>query len=649
MDTSVKIHSYGPKGRSNWMPLSSIPELFRGISLTRPDYYTAVTSENDEEFVKWQKEVTEAEVEAEVLKHGSTSSGVGSDQLKDYEGDANDRPLTPPDGEEEFIDDDGTTYKWDRGLRLWVPQDYTFCSDERYKVREMTFLEEEEVFPTLQVADTSVMEEVNGTSEGVEAKLDLKRKLPDKHAEKKEANKPPDSWFDLKVNSHVDVTGLPDDVTAEEDLQLPSIKGASKFLHIRCPTKSVKNKTPQEAWSGYKPSVSHLKIFGYIAYAQVPEAKRKKLDDRSEKCIFIGYSEESKAYKLYNPLTNKVVVSRDVIFSEEETWNWDKEEKIKENQIEIEEQEADHGEQNQENMRQTISTPAPCASSSIVRRSPDARLITPEEARQQVDGIFISQKRNAMELLKKFRLDGCNTVSTPVAMGSKLTKEGEGKTVDSTLFKSLIGSLRYLTITRPDIVYGVGLLSRYMETPKESHWLAAKRILRYISGTLEFGLFYSYNEDAELYGYSDSDWGGDQDECKSTTGSLQFLWLSKFWTGHLCVLEARFLWEKFMAKQLEKKTKKLKKVEEKILGWGKRHMHPLEVQDATHFSLTTQEHSPSSLKTSGLSKGTKTLEMSERDKPIAESKEGDPVSRCRNQEEGLRDFNPTVLRASRKL
>ncbi|KAF8365039.1 hypothetical protein HHK36_032960 [Tetracentron sinense] len=213
-----------------------------------------------------------------------------------------------------------------------------------------------------------------------------------------------------------------------------------------CHTKSVKNKTPQEAWSGYKPSVSHLKIFGCIAYAQVPKAKRKKLDDRGEKCIFIGYSEESKAYKLYNPLTNKVVVSRDVIFNEEESWNWDKEEKIKENQIEIEEQEADHREQNQENMRQTISTPAPCASSSTVRRSLDTRLITPE-----------------------------------------------------------------------DIVYGVGLLSRYMETPKESHWLAAKRILRYISGTLEFGLFYSYNEDAKLYGYSDSDWGGDQDERKSTT------------------------------------------------------------------------------------------------------------------------------------
>ena len=77
--------------------------------------------------------------------------------------------------------------------------------------------------------------------------------------------------------------------------------------------------TSQEAWSDYKPSVLHLNIFVCIAYAQVPETKRKKLDDHGKKCIFIGYSEESKAYKLYNPLTNKVVVSRDVIFSEDES------------------------------------------------------------------------------------------------------------------------------------------------------------------------------------------------------------------------------------------------------------------------------------------------------------------------------------------
>ena len=111
-----------------------------------------------------------------------------------------------------------------------------------------------------------------------------------------------------------------------------------------------------------------------------------------------------------------------------------------------------------------------------------------------------------------------NVVNTPVAMDLNVTREGEGKSIDPTLFRSLIESLRYLSITRPDIVYSVGLLSKYMEKPKESHWLAAKRILRYIKGTMDFGLLYSYNNDATLYGYSDSDWGGDQDERKSTIG-----------------------------------------------------------------------------------------------------------------------------------
>lgn len=114
-----------------------------------------------------------------------------------------------------------------------------------------------------------------------------------------------------------------------------------------------------------------------------------------------------------------------------------------------------------------------------------------------------------------------------------LSIEGEGDTVDSTQYKSLIGSLRFLTTTRPDIVSGVGLLSRYMETPMESHWQAAKRILRYIKGTLNFGLYYACGEKFELKGYSDSDWGRDPVEKKSTTGnvffgsSTAFSWSSK--------------------------------------------------------------------------------------------------------------------------
>ena len=104
------------------------------------------------------------------------------------------------------------------------------------------------------------------------------------------------------------------------------------FLHIlnRNPTFSVRDMTPQKVWSGRKPAVDHFRIFGCIAYAHVPYEKRKKLEDKSLKCVFLGVSETSKAYKLYDPLTKKVVVSRDVIFDEKKTWTW--EEKITVNQ-----------------------------------------------------------------------------------------------------------------------------------------------------------------------------------------------------------------------------------------------------------------------------------------------------------------------------
>lgn len=109
-------------------------------------------------------------------------------------------------------------------------------------------------------------------------------------------------------------------------------------------------------------------------------------------------------------------------------------------------------------------------------------------------------------------------ISTPVEEKLKLTRESDGKRVDSTHYKSLIGSLRYLTATRPDIVYGVGLLSRYMEDPCVSHLQGAKRILRYIKGTLTEGIFYGNNSDVKLVGYTDSDWAGDTETRKSTSG-----------------------------------------------------------------------------------------------------------------------------------
>ncbi|KAM2065116.1 hypothetical protein EV1_027912 [Malus domestica] len=155
------------------------------------------------------------------------------------------------------------------------------------------------------------------------------------------------------------------------------------------------------------------------------------------------------------------------------------------------------------------------------------------EVKQNEEGIFISQESYVKEILKKFKMDDCKPISTPMECGVKLTKHDEGERVDPTFFKSLVGSLRYLTCTRPDILYAVGLVSRYMENPTTTHLKTAKRIIRYLKGTVNFGLLYSSSSNYKLVGYSDSDWAGDSDDRKSTTGFVFFMgdtaftWMSK--------------------------------------------------------------------------------------------------------------------------
>ncbi|KAM1652550.1 hypothetical protein ACFXTN_004992 [Malus domestica] len=137
------------------------------------------------------------------------------------------------------------------------------------------------------------------------------------------------------------------------------------------------------------------------------------------------------------------------------------------------------------------------------------------EVKQNEEGIFISQESYTKEILKKFKMDNCKPISTPVECRVKLTKHDKGKNVDPTFFKSLVGSLCYLTCTRPDILYAVGLVSRYMENPTTTHLKTVKRILRYLKGTVNFGLFYSSSSNYKLVGYSDSDWAGDSDDRKA--------------------------------------------------------------------------------------------------------------------------------------
>lgn len=94
------------------------------------------------------------------------------------------------------------------------------------------------------------------------------------------------------------------------------------FLLNRSPTLALKDKTPEEAWKNITPSVEFFKVFGCIGYVHNADQQRRKLDDKSTKCVHLGLSKESKAYRMYNPVTKKIVISRDVVFDENESWKW---------------------------------------------------------------------------------------------------------------------------------------------------------------------------------------------------------------------------------------------------------------------------------------------------------------------------------------
>lgn len=560
--------------------------------------------------------------------------------------------------------------------------------------------------------------------------------------------------------------GLPDSFWAE---------GVAVAVHILniSPTKAVWNQTPYEAWHGNKPSVSHLRIFGCICYVLTTSA-RHKLDAKSQKHIFIGYGLKSKGYRVYDPVSGKITVSRDVVFDEDASWEWKLEDNGFAPQVEPEEEEEDAS-QNTKSDQSEISketTPATVLStheSTQLRKSerghiprrrfeiegeetsslvlfvgdpvtvteamekeewrtamneelsaiernhtwemvnlPDgknlislkwvfktkyladgsiqkhkARLVVrgftqqhgidydetfspvarfetvrtilavaaqeqwkihqfdvksaflngdlkeevyvsqppgfesktdphkvlrlrkalyglkqaPRAWYSKIDdffhkngfqrsrseptlyvkrqgsdhllivslyvddmiytgsslqllrefqaamkemfdmtdlgelqyflgleisqtggGIFMSQKKYVEDTLKRFNMHGCKTAPTPMNTNEKLEAEDETGLTDASVYRSLVGRLIYLTHSRPDICYAVGVLSRYMHRPTRHHFGATKRVLHYLAGTKEYGIWFSKTKDFRLKGFTDSDWAGSVDDRKSTSG-----------------------------------------------------------------------------------------------------------------------------------
>ncbi|GJV71807.1 retrovirus-related pol polyprotein from transposon TNT 1-94 [Tanacetum coccineum] len=148
-------------------------------------------------------------------------------------------------------------------------------------------------------------------------------------------------------------------------------------------------------------------------------------------------------------------------------------------------------------------------------------------------GIFINQAKYTLEILKKHGMEKGQSIGTPMATKPKLDADLSGEPVDQTDYRSKIGSLMYLTSSRPDIVQAVCYCARYQARPTEKHLKEVKRIFRYLRGTIHMGLWYPKGSGFELTAFSDADHAGCVDTRKSTSGGIQFLgdklvsWMSK--------------------------------------------------------------------------------------------------------------------------
>ncbi|KAL8160069.1 LOW QUALITY PROTEIN: hypothetical protein V2J09_001606 [Rumex salicifolius] len=401
-------------------------------------------------------------------------------------------------------------------------------------------------------------------------------------------------------------------------------------IHVlnRCPTMAVQNMTPEEAWSGFKPSVDHFRVFGCIGHVHVTDVKRKKLDDKSLKCVLLGYSSESKAYRMYEPISKKIHTSRDVnsessaeelrfkeVVSEVEG-EANHEGSVSENAAQFETM-TDQGENdvlspinNTLRRRRNRNPPAWTSDYVLVKCSTDlddqVNLSMTDPVVQRTDGIFICQRKYASEVIEKFEMQEFNVVSNPIVPGQNLGKDeaddiiitgnssqevdklitclsskfslknlgnlnyflgieqsedgiflnerkyvtyilqkagmASAKSVSTPMTTSapplrnggelltsptdyiqLIGSLQYLGLTQPDVAFIVNKLSQFMQNPRAAHWIALKRLLRYLVGTLDHGIHISATAPLHFHAYSDANWGGDKEYYISTTGYILYL------------------------------------------------------------------------------------------------------------------------------
>lgn len=154
-------------------------------------------------------------------------------------------------------------------------------------------------------------------------------------------------------------------------------------------TLAVKDVTPEEAWSGNIPYVDYFRVFGCIAYVHTPDARRTKLDYKSVKCVLLGVTEELKAYRLYNPISKKIMISRDMVFAENEAWNWNSSSDEKNNDIlewgDMEEEENEEDQVVEEDVNEEVEEEAVNSPSS---ESNEEEIVSPVQGRNKREPVW---------------------------------------------------------------------------------------------------------------------------------------------------------------------------------------------------------------------------------------------------------------------
>ncbi|KAA3479407.1 disease resistance protein TAO1-like [Gossypium australe] len=308
------------------------------------------------------------------------------------------------------------------------------------------------------------------------------------------------------------------------------IDSGTEYTSTRLPTKALVQKTPFEAWFGFKPFLAHLRVFGCICYAHIPTVKRDKLAKKAQPDILDKNEPETAAEDLMTDQTEanqndpemdiddelvrgtrplaEIHARADVAIVEPTSLlNGFLEEEIYAEQPEGfkvtgEEDKVYKLKKALYGLKQALRAWYDRIDSYLASLGFKRSIMS-----QTQQGIFLSQKAFALKILNKFSMLNYKATSTPVAIGEKLSRQGDFEKVCESTYRSLIGCLLYLTATRPDVMY--------------------------IKGTLSFGMKFTKVKNMKLFGYANSDWAGSLDDMKTTSrylftlGSAIFCWSSK--------------------------------------------------------------------------------------------------------------------------